>query len=117
MPGEHRQAMAASDRSVSGLAAALPAAEREGLAQDARQGMGEGEPAAGNFLTKPQAEAAAQRVLDEHASSLPDDRRTLRRALDDFIVHSERERGLRASTTAESGGSPTGSASGRGAPR
>jgi integrase len=54
-----------------------------------------------NFMTKAQAEAAAQRFLDEHASSLPDDRRTLRRALDDFIAHSERERKLRASTTAE----------------
>ncbi len=54
-----------------------------------------------NFMTKAQAEAAAQRFLDHHATSLPDDRRTLRRALDDFIAHSERERGLRASTTAE----------------
>ena len=54
-----------------------------------------------NFMTKAQAEATAQRFLDEHASSLPDDRRTLRRALDDFIAHSERERKLRASTIAE----------------
>ncbi len=53
------------------------------------------------FLTKAQAEAAAQRFLDEHAAALPDDRRTLRRALDDFIAHSERERKLRASTIAE----------------
>jgi hypothetical protein len=52
-------------------------------------------------MTKAQAEAAAQRFLDEHATSLPDDRRTLKRALDDFIAHSERERNLRASTTAE----------------
>jgi integrase len=52
-------------------------------------------------MTKAQAEAAAQRFLDAHATSLPDDRRTLRRALDDFIAHSERERKLRASTTAE----------------
>jgi integrase len=54
-----------------------------------------------NFMTKAQAETAAQRFLDEHATSLPDDRRTLKRALDDFIAHSERERKLRASTTAE----------------
>lgn len=54
-----------------------------------------------NFMTKAQAEAAAQRFLDDHATSLPDDRRTLKRALDDFIVHSERERNLRASTSAE----------------
>jgi hypothetical protein len=52
-------------------------------------------------VLKHQAEATAQRFLDEHASSLPDDRRTLGRALDDFIAHSERERRLRASTTAE----------------
>ena len=51
-----------------------------------------------NFMTKAQAETAAQRFLDEHATSLPDDRRTLKRALDDFITHSERERKLRAST-------------------
>jgi integrase len=55
----------------------------------------------GNFMTKAHAEAAAQRFLDEHASSLPDDRRTLRRALNDFIAHSEHERKLRASTLAE----------------
>jgi hypothetical protein len=54
-----------------------------------------------NFMTKAQAEATAQRFLDEHATTLPDDRRTLRRALDDFIAHSERERKLRASTLAE----------------
>ncbi len=54
-----------------------------------------------NFMTRTQAEATAQRFLDEHASSLPDDRRTLGRALDDFIAHSERKRNLRASTTAE----------------
>jgi integrase len=54
-----------------------------------------------NFMTKTQAEATAQRFLDEHATTLPDDRRTLRRALDDFIAHSERERKLRASTLAE----------------
>lgn len=53
------------------------------------------------FMTRAQAEAAAQRFLDEHATVLPDDRRTLRRALDDFIVHSQRERKLRASTLAE----------------
>ena len=45
-----------------------------------------------NFITKAQAEAAAQRFLDEYATSLPDDRRMLRRALNDFIIHSERER-------------------------
>jgi hypothetical protein len=54
-----------------------------------------------NFMTRAQAEATAQRFLDEHATTLPDDRRTLRRALDDFIAHSERERKLRASTLAE----------------
>jgi len=54
-----------------------------------------------SFMTKAQAEAAAQRFLDDHATTLPDDRRTLRRALDDFIAHSERERKLRASTLAE----------------
>ncbi len=54
-----------------------------------------------NFMTKAQAETAAQRFLDEHATSLPDDRRTLKRALGDFITHSERERKLRASTTVE----------------
>jgi len=54
-----------------------------------------------DFMTKAQAEAAGQRYLDHHASALPDDRRTLRRALDDFIAHSERERQLRASTIAE----------------
>lgn len=52
-------------------------------------------------MTMAQAEAAAQRFLDEYATSLPDDRRTLRRALDDFIAHSERQRKLRASTLAE----------------
>ncbi|MGH8302872.1 MAG: tyrosine-type recombinase/integrase, partial [Steroidobacteraceae bacterium] len=52
-------------------------------------------------LTRAQAETIAQRFLDEHATSLPNDRRTLRRALDDFISHSERERKLRASTLAE----------------
>ena len=52
-------------------------------------------------MTKAQAETAAQRFLDEHATSLPDDRRTLKRALGDFITHSERERKLRASTTVE----------------
>lgn len=54
-----------------------------------------------NFMTKAQAEAAGQAFLDEHASSVPDDRRTLRRALDDFIAYSERERKLRASTVHE----------------
>ena len=54
-----------------------------------------------NFMAKAQAEAAGQRFLDEYATSLPDDRRTLHRALDDFIAHSERERKLRASTLAE----------------
>ena len=53
------------------------------------------------FMTKAQAETAAQRFLDEHATSVPDDRRTLKRALDDFIAYSECERKLRASTTAE----------------
>jgi len=53
------------------------------------------------FMTRAQAEATAQRFLDGHATTLPDDRRTLRRALDDFIAHSRRERKLRASTLAE----------------
>jgi integrase len=53
------------------------------------------------FVTKSQAEAAAQRFLDAHATSVPEDRRTLARALDDFIAHSQRERRLRASTLAE----------------
>jgi integrase len=53
------------------------------------------------FMTKSQAEAAAQRFLDAHATSVPEDRRTLARALDDFIAHSQRERRLRASTLAE----------------
>ena len=43
-----------------------------------------------NFMTKAQAEAAAQRFLDDHATSVPADRRTLRRALDDFIAQRAR---------------------------
>jgi integrase len=53
------------------------------------------------YLTKAQAETVAQRYLDEHAAAVPDDRRTLGRALADFIAYSERERRLRASTLAE----------------
>ena len=53
------------------------------------------------FMTKAQAEAAGQRFLDAHATSVPADRRTLARALQDFIAHSERERRLRESTLAE----------------
>jgi len=53
------------------------------------------------FLTESQAQAAAQRFLDEHADSLPEDRRTLGRATSDFLIYCERERGLRASTVCE----------------
>jgi integrase len=53
------------------------------------------------FITKTQAQATAQRFLDEHARSLPDDRRTLGRAFADFATYCERERRLRASTVSE----------------
>jgi len=50
------------------------------------------------FMTKAQAEATAQRFLDDHADSVPEDRKTLGRALTDFLAFCEHERGLRAST-------------------
>lgn len=55
------------------------------------------------FMTELQAQAVGQRFLDEHASSVPDDRRTLGRAFVDFLAYCERERGLRASTVHEYG--------------
>jgi hypothetical protein len=53
------------------------------------------------FMTKAQADADGQRFLDGHATSVPEDRRTLAIALEDFIARSERERRLRTSTLVE----------------
>lgn len=50
------------------------------------------------FLTRSQAEAAAQAFLDEHAADTPAARKTFGSASDQFIRHCKRERGLRAST-------------------
>lgn len=50
------------------------------------------------FMTETQARAAAQRFLDDHASSTPEHRRTLGAACEAFISSCVSERGLRAST-------------------
>jgi integrase len=50
------------------------------------------------FMTKTQADAAAQAFLDRHADDAPDARKTFGRACEDFITRCERERGLRKST-------------------
>lgn len=54
-------------------------------------------PAAG-FITEAQANAVAQRFLDEHASTVPEHRQSLGAACAAFIAYCEGERGLRAST-------------------
>ena len=53
------------------------------------------------FLTEAQAQAVGQRLLDSHADSVPDERRTFDRAAQDFILYCRRERGLRESTLHE----------------
>jgi integrase len=53
------------------------------------------------FMTEAQAQARAQKFLDEHADSVPEDRNTFERAGEDFLLHCEREQGLRASTLHE----------------
>jgi len=50
------------------------------------------------FMTERQAQANAERFLDEHAIAMPEHRRTLGRACEAFLTYCERERGLRAST-------------------
>jgi integrase len=54
-------------------------------------------PAVG-FMTRTQAESAAQTFLDRHADDSPAARRTFGLACDDFLRRCERERGLRRST-------------------
>lgn len=54
-------------------------------------------PAVG-FMTRAQADAAAQAFLDRHAEDSPAARRTFGLACDDFLRRCERERGLRRST-------------------
>jgi integrase len=54
-------------------------------------------PAAG-FMTKAQAESAAQAFLDRHADASPAARRTFGLACEDFLRRCEREQGLRQST-------------------
>jgi integrase len=53
------------------------------------------------FITESQARVAAQRFLDAHADSVPDERRTFDQAATDFIAYCKRERGLRESTLHE----------------
>jgi integrase len=53
------------------------------------------------FMTESQALTAAQRFLDAHADSVPEERRTFERAAADFILRCKRERGLRESTLHE----------------
>jgi integrase len=50
------------------------------------------------FITEKQAQAKAQRFLDEHAIATPEHRRTFGLACEAFLTYCERERGLRAST-------------------
>ena len=57
-------------------------------------------PAAG-YMTEAQANVRAQAFLDDHAGSVPDDRRTFGRAVDDFLRVCEVEKGLRGSTLHE----------------
>ena len=54
-------------------------------------------PAAG-YLTRAQAEAAAQEFLGQHAEDGPDARRTFSQACEVFITLCQRERGLRETT-------------------
>lgn len=53
------------------------------------------------FITEAQAQARAQKFLDDHAKSVPEDRKSFERACEDFLLHCEREKGLRASTMHE----------------
>lgn len=53
------------------------------------------------FMTDTQARAVAQRFLDDHASALPEHRRTFGLACDAFLTYCDCERGLRASTLHE----------------
>jgi integrase len=54
-------------------------------------------PAAG-FMTEAQANAVAQRFLDDHAAAAPEHRQSLGAAWAAFVAYCEGERGLRAST-------------------
>ncbi len=58
------------------------------------------------FLTRTQAESAAQTFLDSHADDSPPARRTFGLACEDFLSRCERERGLRRSTLQTTAGSP-----------
>lgn len=53
------------------------------------------------YLTLGQANAAGQAFLDQHADSVPDDRKTFRRAAEDFLLHSEREKACAKTTLHE----------------
>lgn len=53
------------------------------------------------YLTRSQAEAAAQQFLDKHADSVPEDRKTLGRGCEEFLAYCETERQLRGSTLHE----------------
>lgn len=53
------------------------------------------------YLTHAQAQAVAQRFLDEHADTVPDDRKTFGRACQEFLRFCEREKNLAGSTLAE----------------
>lgn len=50
------------------------------------------------FLTRQQAEAAAQRFLDEHADSVPDDRKTFGRAVQEYLQRCREVRDLSPNT-------------------